>query len=264
MGAEIKALFVSADNKEKESADVVDSLVQDSRFSADVLLATSVLDVGVNIEDDSVSVIILDTFNRTSFLQMLGRVRVKPEQDITVYIFKRNVRYFKNRKESLRPRLQFQMDMAKVSDSYLLSKIAQALLQDEFWVDKSAIYFFKGRPRLNRLILTKLQEQFDGINTTIVGLEGDEEYHIKEQLQWLGVEETFSVQHYASAEIRKERRQAVIIAIRETCQPSSKDGLSKQEVSKKLQNIKGEIRSLDIHHLRSNETLSIGRFKEIC
>lgn len=262
--AKIDASFVSSENKNSEGVEIVSSLVRENKFSAAVLLATSVLDVGVNIKDGEISTIILDTFDRTCFLQMLGRIRMKPEQEINVYIYRRDVKYFRNCKEMLRPRLQFQMDMAAVPDGYLSSKLVRGLLQEESFIDRQAVYFVKGRPHLNKLTRVKLQQQFRDLNCTLEGLEGDAEYHLKEQLGWLGMEDTFSVQYYASVEIRERRRQEVIAAIRKIWQLSPKDGISKQEASEKLKAIKEEVRNLDKHYIRSNENLSVERFRVIC
>lgn len=264
MTGNVKVSFVSAENKDGDGKEVVSSLVQDNKFSADVLLATSVLDVGVNIEDREVTTIILDTCSRTAFLQMLGRVRLKKGQPITIYIFKRDVNYFQNWLKTIRPRLQFQMDLAHVQDKNVPSKIVSKWMQDGAFVDMDVIYFLKGKLQLNKLVEIKLKSQLVGLNDAMQGLQADEEYFIKKQLHWLGLEDTFSEQNYASIANKKQRREEVIAAIRKKCMSSSKKGLGKEEVSKILQKVKEDVRSLDKQFLRSNENLSVDKFRRIC
>ena len=57
-----------------------------SRFSCRVLIATSVLDNGVNLKDAKLKHIVLPTHDKTEFLQMIGRKRRDAGEVITLYI----------------------------------------------------------------------------------------------------------------------------------------------------------------------------------
>ena len=52
-------------------------IIQQGRFNSDVLVATAVLDNGVNIKDDNVKRVIIDYVDAGEVVQMLGRVRTK-------------------------------------------------------------------------------------------------------------------------------------------------------------------------------------------
>lgn len=57
------------------------SLLTKNEFEQQVLITTSVLDCGINIEDKSVKNIVICTEDRTEFVQMLGRRRLNGEND---------------------------------------------------------------------------------------------------------------------------------------------------------------------------------------
>ena len=256
-------LFVSAENKETDGMEAVSSLVCDSTFPSDVLIATSVLDVGVNILDAKVSTVILDTYDQTTFIQMLGRIRLVKEQKVTVYIFRRDVRYFKNWRDTLMPRIQFLFDMFHIPEEYWAINIIRKL-QSNKYVDACAFHEYEGRLRFNSLLQRKLGSQLVEFDEIIAGLEEDSEYFIKKQLSWLGLDETFSAQNYASVANRKQRRNELIVAIQKKCKLSCKESLTKEEISETLQNIKEDVRGLDKQYLRSNEKLSVEKFRFIC
>lgn len=72
-------------------------LIQTERFDAKVLICTSVLDNGVNINDDAVRYIFIDADDEVEFLQMLGRVRFsrfRSRPQLNVYFFNYGKEYF--------------------------------------------------------------------------------------------------------------------------------------------------------------------------
>ena len=62
-------------------------LCKKERFTQQVLVCTSVLDCGVNIKDPALRHIVVETTDRTEFLQMLGRKRLMPGENIHVYLW---------------------------------------------------------------------------------------------------------------------------------------------------------------------------------
>ena len=73
-----KCVFISTESKSRGSAKCAfDNLVKSESLGddVDVLICTSVLDNGVNINDATVKNIAIEKFDRVEFLQMLGRVR---------------------------------------------------------------------------------------------------------------------------------------------------------------------------------------------
>lgn len=80
------ANYIDSDTKTGEDAEVFDLLISNQKFEKKVLIATKVLDVGVNLWDEDLSVIVIDSLNKSDFLQMIGRKRVAKNEKIRVYI----------------------------------------------------------------------------------------------------------------------------------------------------------------------------------
>ena len=72
--------------RDKKAREVYDKLIEEEIFKYDVLIATSLLNNGINVSDEKVKNIVIDVFERTEFIQMLGRVRVKSGNSINLYI----------------------------------------------------------------------------------------------------------------------------------------------------------------------------------
>ncbi|MBR0287609.1 MAG: DEAD/DEAH box helicase family protein, partial [Selenomonadaceae bacterium] len=87
---ELKRSFVQLSREKidnsKKAREVYDKLIEKESFDSDVLIATSLLNNGINISDEKVKNIVIDVFDRTEFIQMLGRVRVKSGDSINLYI----------------------------------------------------------------------------------------------------------------------------------------------------------------------------------
>ena len=83
----IETVFVSSSLKNKPAVKAqLKRLESKQSFSCKVLIATSVLDCGVNILDDSVRNVVIFETGKTTFMQMLGRVRILKEQKIRLFI----------------------------------------------------------------------------------------------------------------------------------------------------------------------------------
>lgn len=83
------AVFLDSTSKTKQSQDgrIFREIAETDQFSCRVLIATSVLDNGVNLKDDQLTNIVIDSIDRTSFLQMLGRKRYNEERTaVRLYI----------------------------------------------------------------------------------------------------------------------------------------------------------------------------------
>ena len=75
--------MISTDEKAK---DVYDLLVEKEHFEEDVLITTSLLDNGINICDKKLKNVVIEVFDRTEFIQMLGRVRIGKDDKINLYV----------------------------------------------------------------------------------------------------------------------------------------------------------------------------------
>lgn len=75
------------EDRDSPARAVYTSIVKHERFSCKVLITTKVLDNGINLCDPALKHIVVQSFEETSFLQMLGRKRITdPAEKVKVYI----------------------------------------------------------------------------------------------------------------------------------------------------------------------------------
>ena len=78
-----KAVFLSSENKAGKRWEMLSA---EERYDEDVLIATKVLDNGVNIRDEDVRHIVIPFCDRTEFMQMLGRRRTHEGERVCLYV----------------------------------------------------------------------------------------------------------------------------------------------------------------------------------
>ena len=86
----IESVFLTRESKDskKDSKEyeIYKQIIEDEKFSVQVLISTSVLDNGINIKDSSVKHVVIDVLDQTEFIQMLGRVRISSDDKLNLYI----------------------------------------------------------------------------------------------------------------------------------------------------------------------------------
>lgn len=78
--------YIDAEAKNSAKADTVDNMVSSGRFDSKVLIATSFLDVGINLTDIDLTKIVVYSTNITHFIQSIGRKRKAGSEKINLYI----------------------------------------------------------------------------------------------------------------------------------------------------------------------------------
>lgn len=97
--------FITAGYKsEPATIKEVDALIHDEKQTVDVLIATSVLDNGINFNDIKLRNLVIIADTETQFLQMLGRKRFDGEE-VNVYIFRQNKDYFVKRQRQVQRKM---------------------------------------------------------------------------------------------------------------------------------------------------------------
>lgn len=76
----IKSEFLYSGKKSKEEK----ALINESKFNCKVLISTSVIDNGVNIEDDQVRHLVIIAWDEVTFLQEVGRIRFKKFERVPI------------------------------------------------------------------------------------------------------------------------------------------------------------------------------------
>ena len=86
----ISNVFLTRESKDSygnsEEHAVYRQILEEEKFSVQVLIATSVLDNGVNLKDQSIKHVVIDMLDQTEFVQMLGRVRILENAGVNLYV----------------------------------------------------------------------------------------------------------------------------------------------------------------------------------
>lgn len=94
----ISSAFVAASGMQSDDEQEYEMLIKRGKFDVQVLLATSVVDNGVSIVDDTVTHVVLSGFEMIQAVQQAGRVRFKGKRPpVELYICRHTAEYF-NRK----------------------------------------------------------------------------------------------------------------------------------------------------------------------
>lgn len=156
--SDISAGFISAkkDISPKNSLySISQSLVDQQLFDFQVLIATSVIDCGVSITDSNVKHIAVASSNKTTFLQMLGRIRIEDEQQINLYIYAYTRASISQRKREYETVYKFINDYILSSSSYLT---------DRYLYNRYNV-IFNYAPYLSNGKIEKIAENYDKLTT---------------------------------------------------------------------------------------------------
>lgn len=155
-------------------------------FKCDILITTAVLDNGVNIKDSRVKNIVLMTEDETEFKQMLGRRRIVNQcEKLKLFIGAGNLGTFKKREKS------YSKIYWKLCDNrdILVTKANEMFLEDyKRTADLLTSYyaFDGGKYHSNELAIEAVRQHYLYCHKVIQGMENDENFFVKEQLEWIG------------------------------------------------------------------------------
>lgn len=159
----LSSSFICADNA---SNDMCKSLEVNQRFDCRVLVATSVLDNGVSIIDDTLKNIVVDTTDKVQLIQMLGRKRLADGEQINLYVANKTAydirSYIQSNDEALR----------NIDASYGdVRTFENSLLSDEF----AGRELFKYSPEFGKHIASDYTKYY-------IKRRGDEYVRLKSEL----------------------------------------------------------------------------------
>lgn len=263
----VKVAYVNAENKDAEGLDVVRKLANSRKFDEKVLIATSVLDVGVSIEDSSVQNVVVDTTERSALIQMLGRIRqTSCDVGFNLYIRNRKKGWFNLQVADLRARMELYRKAISyenagrlsdfIIDCYKKLEVSNTAVEHCF-IRKQHGWTVNNICRYYDLIcLSNLEDMLEG-------LEHDPDYYIKKQLSWLGKEEAFDARNFISQEIYQQRLNEMKVVIYRASQHYS-DSYTKEEIKRFLALCKDEFRKLAAKNVNKDDDLSWMKFNQLC
>lgn len=215
-GNTISVEFITADYAmDVDAVDEVSSIVANSKQNAKVLIATSVLDNGINLKDSELRDIIIIADSETEFLQMLGRRR-NDGLPVTVYIFKHDQNHFKKRLATCQRRYEIafnyyaklekivaamnsyeedaerQLERINKKEYEIVKaehkKLMQGMMNNQIRFEdiKSMFYVIDGVLRLNFLSMYHLHNLIQYYREVVMLFDKDEDdAYYKVQLNWL-------------------------------------------------------------------------------
>lgn len=180
---------------DRKGTEAWNSLAENKKFDAKVLITTSVIDNGIDIKDDRVKNIVLTTVNRVEFMQELGRKRLSAGEHLNVYVpdlSARQLQWFINSNRDLIEHLR-RFEECPTDDEK--SKVAR-----EYRARERRDEYFDGTNESRRLVQLGLygglyldlcaKEHILHEKEFLAALKASESAHpfLDEACRWLGVE----------------------------------------------------------------------------
>lgn len=219
-------------NSEKLQAGKMDEIVETMalghKLLPRILITTSVLDNGISIHDKDVRNICIISEQKTSFLQMLGRVRMSKEDgQINLYLLNRPLGFYRKRAGEMKRKIEmlelFERRFKEDKFQYqILNLINEGVPEADlfrnltYWTPDWTINInctWKGKRVLkkNRFAIANIRQQYLDIRRQHVALVQDVYGVAKEQVSWLGIlwesvkiEESVDVEKELKKELKKE------------------------------------------------------------
>ena len=213
-----KVTIITAETKEDNEE--LQSIVNDSKFNSDVLICTKVLDNGVNIDDIEVKNIVINAWDRVTFIQELGRVRIDIDKpyEINLYIPMKSKKAFTSRQMGISYEINL-LELYENNKKEFMFKYRDnknKLPNHLFYVKDNEGYVINKLGYANTYDFNKFLD--DIINEWNNEENKDKEYtFIKEQLSWIGLEDTFDgfysqiTDEYDEEEVNKLEEQLSLI-----------------------------------------------------
>ena len=188
-----KVSIITADTK--ESNEDLKSIINNSKFNSDVLICTKVLDNGININDIEVKNVVINAWDRITFIQELGRIRqdINNPYEINLYIPMKSKKAF----TSKQIRISYEINLLNLYEynkkefMFKYRDNKNKLPNHLFYVKDNKGYVINKLGYVNTYSFNSFLDYI--INKWNDKKNKDKQYtFIKEQLSWIGLEDTFN------------------------------------------------------------------------
>lgn len=181
--------FITSGSKTEEAKNIT----TESKFNCKALITTKALDNGVNIKDNAVKNLVVMAFDKTTFIQEIGRVRfnILNAPEINLFIRTCYKKTFSNLADKIyEPKFKdcqlYMNDKSKFGKKY--HNNLSGLADDLFYIDNETKNI-----TLNKIGYARLIKDGSFAKVMIKKFENEGDFaFIKEQLSWLGLEDTFN------------------------------------------------------------------------
>lgn len=169
-------------------------IVATESFDCKCLIATKVLDNGINLSDERIKHMVIYAWDKTTFIQELGRKRLdisKPiEEKLNLYIHTRFKKSFTTKINNLKKSRYSQIELFEKDPNKFNRKFNDELGK----VDSQLFYKEKDEDKfiINVLGKKRLKNDIEFFESIAEKFESKDKFtFIKEQLSWLGLLKTF-------------------------------------------------------------------------
>lgn len=263
----------------KKDAEVIEQIVNHERFEQDVLITTKLLDNGVNFKDSELRNLVIDTISETEFLQMLGRKRITENEEISLYIPKKSKKYFSDYfHQSIKPTEavlrkysdcndnltdedeQTRAIVIKNANKFKIKEAIQNLLLDseECSILRRYAVFDQEELRINELGKHKIDILSAFVRSMNDKITTDEWAFVKEQLKWLGVENTFAIEN----DLTFHNDQKVLEEIRTYVESLKNQPLIKEEKNAFIGQMNKYMRQISSEYLKADRVVKKNRIQK--
>lgn len=183
--------FITKDTKIDKCEDLK-CIINNSKFNSKVLISTKAMDNGINIKDDQVKNIVIMSYDKTTFIQELGRLRFDIENATTINLYIPTYSYstfstiLNTNIENTQKKIdEFNQDGNSFNRKY--SRDYKKLPENIFILDK------EGNFKINLNGYSRFIKDKSFVEGIVGSFELFKEFaFVWEQLSWLKLEDTFS------------------------------------------------------------------------
>ena len=192
----INCKFIYSDNKKNKEIDkTMDEIVNNCTFSSKVLIATSILQEGVNLKDNRIKNVVTEIWEEVSTIQSINRIRVETENPnrINLYIRKRTKNGIIGKFSKIENKFILLRDfMICVKDGKEFEFIKENYDRDtdKFFNDVKGIYYLEDKScKLNILAYLKFMDDYSFFKELSENIAQDENYQVNQVLKWFNLED---------------------------------------------------------------------------
>lgn len=186
----------------------MENIVTNECFNRQILIATPVLDTGINLFDKELKNIVVMANTPETFIQMLGRKRrLSEDEKIRLFIPRRSVNYFDVLARTMCENRIKPLEEIIKSDTTIDELLANPINSVTYESIENSCFVDNGKYFLNPLSITQLFYEYGEVVDNLNGMKYDKSYFLKKQLCWLGFnedkfDEANFVEHRLSRDVR--------------------------------------------------------------
>mgnify|MGYP001001097655 CR=1 FL=1 len=179
----IDAVMIYKGRRDKKSKEEFNNIITKEKFSCKVLITTKLLDNGVNIMDDKVKNIVVNSWSRENLIQSIGRIRfksLKEAYNINLYLDEKTHKQVWGKLNAIDKTLKhFELLIADKNEFNKKFRNKLNKLPNGIHLDKNNQFIFDKVTYANllktKIEMTNLEKDFNSIS------------YINKQLSWLGI-----------------------------------------------------------------------------